>query len=145
MLNAKITALSDNHCVAALRCDQFRCWGVQFHPEVQHTNGGNDMLFNFVTKCCGLKPNTWTDTEQLIRCSNTIVESVDMDDRVILGLSGGVDSAVVAALLGKPKHFVFVSGPNLLIRFVNFNGGQTFNFLKKSSCVTGETVASSLR
>lgn len=100
MSNAKITALSDNHCVAALRCDQFRCWGVQFHPEVQHTNGGNDMLFNFVTKCCGLKPSTWTDTEQLIRCSNTIVESVDMDDRVILGLSGGVDSAVVAALLG---------------------------------------------
>lgn len=99
MSNAKITALSDNHCIAGLRSEKFKCWGVQFHPEVSHTDGGNQMLFNFVTKCCGLKPNTWTDVEQLVACKNCIVETVDQDDRVILGLSGGVDSAVVAALL----------------------------------------------
>ena len=34
MSKANITALSENHCIAALRCDRFRCWGVQFHPEV---------------------------------------------------------------------------------------------------------------
>ena len=64
-----------------------------------------------MTKCCRLKPNTWTDAEQLVGCSNSIVESVDMDDRVILGLSGGVDSAVVAALLARvlsPKQWLAV-------------------------------------
>lgn len=72
-------------------------YGVQFHPEVQHTPQGKELLHNFVLDICGCRPD-WTP-------ANFIMESVDAirmrvgQGRVVCGLSGGVDSAVVASLL----------------------------------------------
>lgn len=72
-------------------------YGVQFHPEVQHTPQGKELLHNFVLDICACRPD-WTP-------ANFIMESVDAirrrvgQGRVVCGLSGGVDSAVVASLL----------------------------------------------
>ena len=72
-------------------------YGVQFHPEVQHTPQGKELLHNFVLDICGCRPD-WTP-------ANFIMESVDAirmrvgQGRVVCGLSGGVDSAVAASLL----------------------------------------------
>jgi GMP synthase (glutamine-hydrolysing) len=72
-------------------------YGVQFHPEVTHTAQGQRMLERFVHEICGCEEN-WT-AENIIRDSVQRVREQVGDDHVILGLSGGVDSSVVAALL----------------------------------------------
>ncbi|MGD9635739.1 MAG: glutamine-hydrolyzing GMP synthase, partial [Pirellulales bacterium] len=82
---------------AAVKHRQLALYGMQFHPEVTHTAEGKQMLANFVTKACGCR-GTWRlgdFAEQTIRVVRERVGS----DRVICGLSGGVDSSVVAALL----------------------------------------------
>jgi GMP synthase (glutamine-hydrolysing) len=82
---------------AAVKHRSLPLYGLQFHPEVTHTVAGKQMLANFVTKACGCR-GTWRlgdFAEQTIR---TVRERVG-NDRVICGLSGGVDSSVVAALL----------------------------------------------
>ena len=72
-------------------------YGVQFHPEVTHTAQGERILERFVHDICGCEEN-WT-AENIIRDSVDRVREQVKDDHVILGLSGGVDSSVVAALL----------------------------------------------
>jgi GMP synthase (glutamine-hydrolysing) len=72
-------------------------YGVQFHPEVTHTAQGERILERFVHDICGCEEN-WT-AENIIRDSVARVREQVKDDHVILGLSGGVDSSVVAALL----------------------------------------------
>ena len=86
---------------AAVRCteDGVRFYGVQFHPEVTHTPHGADMIRNFAYEICGCA-GTWRMAEFAETEIEKIRETVG-DDRVICGLSGGVDSAVVAALLHK--------------------------------------------
>lgn len=74
-------------------------YGLQFHPEVVHTPRGGEILANFVHRICGCKSN-WTMESFIDRTSREIQEQVG-DGRVILGLSGGVDSSVAAALLHK--------------------------------------------
>lgn len=74
-----------------------RIFGLQFHPEVVHTPRGREILSNFVHRVCGC-PSTWTTGSFIERSCREIRAQVG-EGRVILGLSGGVDSSVTAALL----------------------------------------------
>jgi GMP synthase (glutamine-hydrolysing) len=73
--------------------------GLQFHPEVTHTPQGNDILANFLFRICGCAP-AWTTSSVIEEAVEQIQRQVG-DERVICGLSGGVDSAVAALLVHK--------------------------------------------
>lgn len=72
-------------------------YGVQFHPEVQHTPQGRELLHNFVLHICGCRPD-WTPANFINEAVEAIRQQVG-DGRVVCGLSGGVDSAVTATLV----------------------------------------------
>ena len=83
--------------VAAMGDDQRRMYGVQFHPEVTHTDEGTRLLENFLMDICGCRGD-WSMEAYIDIAVRQIREQVG-DGTVLLGLSGGVDSAVAAALL----------------------------------------------
>jgi GMP synthase (glutamine-hydrolysing) len=85
--------------VAALEDPWRHIYGVQFHPEVAHTHGGQDILKSFLYDVCECRP-VWTMTSVIEASVEAIREQVG-EERVICGLSGGVDSAVAAALVHK--------------------------------------------
>ncbi|MGH7779564.1 MAG: glutamine-hydrolyzing GMP synthase [Candidatus Binataceae bacterium] len=91
-------AHSDNSPFAAIRTADGRMRAIQFHPEVAHTPGGAQMLCNFVLKICG-EPGDWTAANIALTKLAEIRAQVGATDRVIMGLSGGVDSSVAAALI----------------------------------------------
>ncbi len=91
------TASSPNAPVAVLESDSRRIWGVQYHPEVGHTEGGMALLSRFLFDLAGCDP-TWTMTS-IIDASLDAIRSQVGPGRAICGLSGGVDSAVAAALV----------------------------------------------
>lgn len=84
---------------AAMENSEKNIYGVQFHPEVAHTPNGATVLKNFALTVCGAKPN-WT-MESFIDSKIAEIRKTVGDKRVILGLSGGVDSTVLAVLLHK--------------------------------------------
>lgn len=86
-----------NSPIAAIGDTTRHIYGLQFHPEVSHTPQGTDILANFVLRICGCNPD-WTPHVLIDEAVSRIREQVG-DGRVLLGLSGGVDSSVVAALL----------------------------------------------
>jgi GMP synthase (glutamine-hydrolysing) len=94
-----VTATTPGAPVAALEDRERGVYGVQFHPEVAHTERGQDVLRAFLFDVCGCRP-TWTNTSIIEDAVEEIREQVG-DERVICGLSGGVDSAVAAALVHK--------------------------------------------
>ncbi len=106
-----VTASTDVCPVAAMECASKRIYTTQFHPEVRHTPHGKELLSNFLFNIAGLEP-TWTMDNIVEQKVAEIREQVG-DARVILGLSGGVDSSVVAALcaraIGKQLTCVFVN------------------------------------
>jgi GMP synthase (glutamine-hydrolysing) len=95
----RVTAATDEIPVAALEDRERRIYGVQFHPEVAHTDRGQDMLKHFLYDVCGCRP-TWTMTS-IIETSVDAIRAQVGSEKVICGLSGGVDSAVAAALVHK--------------------------------------------
>ncbi|MDQ4133666.1 MAG: glutamine-hydrolyzing GMP synthase [Actinomycetota bacterium] len=95
----RVTARTDEVPVAALEDPERAIYGVQFHPEVAHTPRGQDLLKHFLYDVCGCRPR-WTMTSIVEQAVESIREQVG-DEKVICGLSGGVDSAVAAALVHK--------------------------------------------
>jgi GMP synthase (glutamine-hydrolysing) len=87
--------------IAGIWQSETKCLGLQFHPEVRHTEHGNDYLAHFVVQMCGLALGSWNSQSRLEMCQKSIEERVREEDFVILGLSGGVDSMVTAALLSR--------------------------------------------
>ncbi len=92
-----VTARTERIPIAAMADPARRWYGVQFHPEVTHTRQGNALLRRFVVDICGCA-TLWTPA-QIIEDQVARVRAQVGTDQVILGLSGGVDSSVVAALL----------------------------------------------
>jgi len=92
-------ATSDNSPYAAIVNEQRKMYGLQFHPEVTHTDCGTDILGNFIFEICNAEKN-WDIGSFVKRTVEEIKKEIGSDN-VVLGLSGGVDSTVVAALLGK--------------------------------------------
>jgi GMP synthase (glutamine-hydrolysing) len=91
-----VLASSPNSPYAAVRHQERRIWGVQFHPEVAHTEGGAELLANFL-RVCGCD-SSWTMEAFIDQTIEGIRQTVG-DKKVICGLSGGVDSSVAAALV----------------------------------------------
>ncbi len=92
-----IAAATDSAPIAALADDERGFYGLQFHPEVTHTARGQRIIERFVHEICGCE-SLWTPAN-IIDDAIAMVRDKAGGDRVLLGLSGGVDSAVVAALL----------------------------------------------
>ena len=92
-----ISGESANSPLAAMEDRERRYYGVQFHPEVTHTPQGQAIINRFVRDICGC-PGDWTAGNIVADAISTVREMVG-DGKVLLGLSGGVDSSVVAALL----------------------------------------------
>jgi len=107
----KIVASSKNSKLTIIENIKDRFYGVQFHPEVTHTNKGKILLKNFLFSICKIKRN-WSPKDQKIKLIKEIKEQVG-NNKVICGLSGGVDSSVVAQLLNR------AIGKNLTCIFVN--------------------------
>jgi GMP synthase (glutamine-hydrolysing) len=95
----RATARTADAPVAALEDPSRGIYGVQFHPEVAHTHGGQEILKAFLYEVCGCRP-AWTMTSVIEASVDAIRDQVG-SERVICGLSGGVDSAVAAALVHK--------------------------------------------
>ena len=106
-----VTASTDVCPVAAMENAERRIYTTQFHPEVKHTEHGQQILSNFLFSICGLEKN-WSMDNLVETMTNEFREKVG-EDRVILALSGGVDSSVVAALgaraIGKQMTCVFIN------------------------------------
>jgi len=97
--NWNILAKSDNEIISAISHKNKMIYAVQFHPEVTHTDYGSEILSNFLFRICNLKKN-WT-AENFINDTIKHIREIVEDNEVICGLSGGVDSSVLATLLHK--------------------------------------------
>ncbi|MCC6551733.1 MAG: glutamine-hydrolyzing GMP synthase [Polyangiaceae bacterium] len=102
---------SANSPMCAIADERRKIYGLQFHPEVAHTPRGKEILAAFLFDVAGLRP-TWTPASIVDQAVEAVREKVGPDDRVILGLSGGVDSSVAAVLchraLGDRLTCIFV-------------------------------------
>ena len=107
----EITGSTNEVKAGAYRIKGEMTWGIQFHPEVYHTTEGTVMLRNFVVSVCGCS-QSWTPDSFVDSTVKSLIEQLG-NDKVILGLSGGVDSTVAAALLHR------AAGANLTCIFVD--------------------------
>ncbi len=107
----RTVAQSDHSPVAAFENDQKLLYGVQFHPEVAHTDHGQEIIKSFLFKVAGCSRN-WTSTS-VIETAIDQVRSQVGEEKVLCALSGGVDSAVAAALVNRAV------GSNLTCVFVD--------------------------
>lgn len=106
----RIIASTEDVNIAAFRISGEQTWGLQFHPEVYHSSEGTQLLRNFVLGICGCSGN-WTSEGFIEQTVRELKEKLG-NDKVVLGLSGGVDSSVAAMLLhraiGDNLHCIFV-------------------------------------
>lgn len=105
---------------AAYRIGEENTWGVQFHPEVYHSEDGKIVLGNFVKEICGSHQD-WTPAS-FIESTVADLRTKLGDDKVVLALSGGVDSTVAAVLLNKAigKNLTCIFVDNGLLRYREF-------------------------
>jgi GMP synthase (glutamine-hydrolysing) len=115
-------AKTKNSPYAIIKSNTKNIYGVQFHPEVVHTKNGSILIKNFITKVCGIKQN-WT-MKSFVKTQIEEIRNKVGDSKVIAGLSGGVDSSVMAVLIHK------AIGKNLTCIFVD-NGLLRLNERKK--------------
>lgn len=108
--NFHIIASTADVKVGAFNIENEATWGIQFHPEVYHSTEGQKLLRNFVVSICGVKAD-WTP-DSFVESTVKELQQKLGNDKVVLGLSGGVDSSVAAILLhkaiGKNLHCIFV-------------------------------------
>ena len=106
----RIVAHTPDCPVAAAECEEKKLYAIQFHPEVLHTENGTKMIYNFVREVCGCA-GTWR-MDSFVKESIEEIRNKVGDGKVLLALSGGVDSSVAAGLLsraiGKQLTCVFV-------------------------------------
>jgi len=100
-LDWDVTSYSSNGIIASLQNKTQNRIATQFHPEVVHTEAGNQILYNFIFKVSNCSPD-WT-AGHFIKEQIEKIREKTKDQKVLLGVSGGVDSTVVASLLGKSK------------------------------------------
>ncbi len=109
--NYKVIASTEQVRVAAYAIEGEPTWAIQFHPEVYHSTDGTQLLRNFVAGICGCAQD-WT-SESFVESTVADLKAKLGSDKVVLGLSGGVDSTVAAMLLHR------AIGSNLYCIFVN--------------------------
>ncbi len=109
--NYRIIASTEDVKVAAYQIEGEDTYGIQFHPEVYHSTEGKELLRNFVVEICGCRQD-WTPDSFIESTVKELREKLG-NDKVVLGLSGGVDSSVAAMLLHR------AIGPNLTCIFVD--------------------------
>ena len=109
--NFRVVASSENSKFAIVESKIKNFFGVQFHPEVTHTENGKKIISNFIFFICKIKRN-WSSKDQKKKLIKEVKQQVGTD-KVICALSGGVDSSVVAQLLnkaiGKKLYCIFVN------------------------------------
>jgi GMP synthase (glutamine-hydrolysing) len=107
----RVIASSENSKFAIVESKVYKLFGVQFHPEVTHTENGKKIISNFIFLICKIKSN-WSSKDQKIKLIKEVKDQVGTN-KVICALSGGVDSSVVAQLLnkaiGKKLYCIFVN------------------------------------
>ena len=110
--NAVRLASTSDVLNAAYRLEGEETYAIQFHPEVYHSTDGKQILHNFLINIAGVEPD-WTPASFVEETVEELQKKIGPDDKVILGLSGGVDSSVAAMLLhkaiGKNLHCIFVN------------------------------------
>ncbi len=125
--NFKVIASSSNSKFAIVENKIKNYYGVQFHPEVTHTENGKKLISNFIFLICKIKKN-WSSKDQKRQLIRDVRAQVG-DNKVICALSGGVDSSVVAQLLnkaiGKKLYCIFVN-TGLLRKYEEVQVAQTF-------------------
>ena len=108
--NFRVIGSTEDIVVSAFSVENEPTYGLQFHPEVYHTEEGKRILENFLVQICGCSRN-WT-ADSFIETSVRDIQRIIGDEKVVLGLSGGVDSSVAALLLhkaiGKQLFAIFV-------------------------------------
>ena len=109
--NYKVVASTEDVNFAAYKIDDEQTYGIQFHPEVYHTAEGQQLLKNFAVDICRCKQD-WTPASFVESTVNGLKQKLG-NDKVVLGLSGGVDSSVTGILLHK------AIGSNLTCIFVD--------------------------
>ncbi|KAF0235659.1 MAG: hypothetical protein FD181_3370 [Prolixibacteraceae bacterium] len=119
--NYKVIASTEDVNFAAFKIDDEPSWGIQFHPEVYHTTEGKQLLENFVSGICGCRQD-WTP-DSFIETTVADLKQKLGNDKVVLGLSGGVDSSVAGVLLNKAigKNLTCIFVDNGLLRKNEFD------------------------
>ena len=125
----KIIASTKNSNLTIIENSESKIYGVQFHPEVTHTDNGLQIFKNFLFLICKIKKK-WKISSQKNRLIK-VIQNLVGNDKVICALSGGVDSSVVALLINKAikKNLVCIMVDTGLMRKNEFN--YTYNIFKK--------------